>query len=245
MKRVEQLMQIKKNNMIKNTHDTLNQSIEDESKLINDSLIQLENKINEELTNKSDAISSEQIRASNAESNLDVKLDNIESTLDSKIKTVESNLNKSITNETTNKINCDKMMVFVSVAEAEGKLNLNQYPYCFGCLSHSKDGYGFAVPFPVKLVGIAISACSQKQATAYIQFTIEHFNIEGTKTICSNDLIFNMSNLGINKYLFNMNLSQLYEPGNLCIRVSGCGNLSDIEARYRISFFFQSQVELG
>ena len=62
---------------------------------------------------------------------------------------------------------------------------------------------------------------------------------------CSNDLIFNMNNLGINKYLFNMNLSQLYEPGNICIRVSGCGNLSDIEARYRINLFFQSQVELG
>jgi hypothetical protein len=55
-----------------------------------------------------------------------------------------------------------------------------------------------------------------------------------------------MSNLGINKYLFNMNLSQLHEPGNLCIRVSAVsGNLADIEARYRISLFFQSQVELG
>ena len=43
-----------------------------------------------------------------------------------------------------------------------------------------------------------------------------------------------------------MNLSQLYEPGTLCIRVSAVsGNLSDIEARYRISLFFQSKVELG
>ena len=62
------------------------------------------------------------------------------------------------------------MMVFVSVAEAEGKLNLNQYPYCFGCLSHSKDGYGFAVPFPVKLVGVAISVSSKELATASVQF---------------------------------------------------------------------------
>jgi hypothetical protein len=173
---------------------------------------------------------SEELRATTAETTLDSKINNVETTLDSKMKNVESNLNQSITNETTNRSNADKMMTFVCVGEAEGKLNLNQYPFCYGCGSHSKDGFGVGIPFPVKLVGIAISVCSKESATAYVQFTVEHFDIEGTKTICSKDLIFNMNNLGINKYLFNMNLSQLYEPGNICIRVSGCGNLSDIEA---------------
>jgi hypothetical protein len=139
------------------------------------------------------------------------------------------------------------MMTFVSVGEAEGKLNLNPYPFCYGCGSHSKDGFGFAVPFPVKLVGVSISVSSKESATASVQFSLEHFDIEGTKTITyPNDLTNNMSNLGINKYVFNMNLSQLYEPGNLCIRVSAVsGNLADIEARYRLSLFLQSQVELG
>ena len=163
------------------------------------------------------------------------------------MKNVESNLNQSITNETTNRSNADKMMTFVYVGEAEGKLNSNQYPFCYGCGSHSKDGFGFGVPFPVKLEGVAISVSSKESATASVQFLLEHFDIEGTKTITHpNDLTFNMSNLGINKYLFNMNISQLYEPGNLCIRLSAVrGNLEDIEARYRISLFFQSQVELG
>jgi hypothetical protein len=65
------------------------------------------------------------------------------------MKNVEINLNQSITNETTSRTNADKMMTFVCVEEAEGKLNLNQYPFCYGCGSHSKDGFGFAVPFPV------------------------------------------------------------------------------------------------
>ena len=126
-------------------------------------------------------------------------------------------------------------------------MNLNQYPFCYGSGSHSKDGFGVGIHFPVKLVGVAISVSSKESATASVQFSLEHFDIEGTKTITHpNDLTFNMSNLGINKYLFNMNLSQLYEAGNLCIRVSAVsGNLADIEARYRISLFFQSQVELG
>jgi hypothetical protein len=53
--------------MIKTAQDTLNQSIEDESKLRNDSLNQLENSIKEDSTNHSKAISSEQSRAINAE----------------------------------------------------------------------------------------------------------------------------------------------------------------------------------
>ena len=183
------------NNMIQTAQYTLNKSIEDESKLRTESLIKLENNIIEGAKTMHHDIMNEQIRAINAESNLNVKLDTIELNLDSKIKNVESNLNQSITNETTDRSNADKMMTFVSVGEAEGKLNLNQYPFCYGCGSHSKDGFGFGIPFPVKLVGIAISVSSQEQATAYIQFTIEHFNIEGTKTICSNDLIFNMNNL--------------------------------------------------
>ena len=93
---------------------------------------------------------SEELRARNTESNLDVKLDTIVLNLDSKIKNTERNLNQSITNEETARINSDKMTTFVSVGEAEGKLNLNQYPFCYGCGSHSKDGFGFAVPFPVK-----------------------------------------------------------------------------------------------
>jgi hypothetical protein len=230
---------------INNVETTLNESIENEATIRTDSFNQLENKINEESTNHSKTILSEELRAITAETTLDSKINNVETTLDSKMKNVESNLNQSITNETTNRSNADKMMTFISVGEAEGKLNLNQYPFCYGSGSHSKDGFGVGIPFPVKLVGIAISVCSKESATAYVQFTVEHFDIEGTKTICSNDLIFNMNNLGINKYLFNMNLSQLYEPGNICIRVSGCGNLSDIEAIYRISLFFQSQVELG
>ena len=47
-------------NMIKTAQDTLNKSIEDESKLRNDSLSQLENSIKEDSTNHSKAISSEQ-----------------------------------------------------------------------------------------------------------------------------------------------------------------------------------------
>ena len=74
---------------------------------------------------------SEELRETTAEITLDSKINNVGTTLDSKMKNVESNLNQSIKTEETARINSDKMMTFVSVGEAEGKLNLNQYPFCY------------------------------------------------------------------------------------------------------------------
>jgi hypothetical protein len=136
--------------MIKIIQNTLNESIEDEATIRTDSFNQLENKINEESTNHSKAFLSEELRATTAETTLDSKINNVETTLDSKMKNVESNLKQSIAFEETARTNADKMISFVCVGEAEGKLNLNQYPFYYGCGSHSKDGFGFAVPFPVK-----------------------------------------------------------------------------------------------
>ena len=111
-------------NMIKIIQNTLNESIEDEATLRTDTLIQLENKINEESINHSKAIMLEELRAFTVESNLDLKLYTIELNLDSKIKNVESDLNQSITTEETARINSDKMITFVCVAEAEGMLSV-------------------------------------------------------------------------------------------------------------------------
>ena len=97
-------------------------TIENEATLRTDSFNQLENKINEESINHSKAVMLEELRAFTVESNLDLKLYTIELNLDSKIKNVETNLNQSITNETTSRSNADKMMTFVCVGEAEGKL---------------------------------------------------------------------------------------------------------------------------
>jgi hypothetical protein len=66
---------------------------------------------------------SEELRATTAETTLDSKNSNVETSLDSKMKNVESNLNQSITTEKNARINSDKMMTFVCVGEAEGKLN--------------------------------------------------------------------------------------------------------------------------
>ena len=58
-------------NMIKTAQDTLNKSIEDESKLRNDLLSLLENSIKENSTTHSKSIMSEELRAINSETILD------------------------------------------------------------------------------------------------------------------------------------------------------------------------------
>jgi hypothetical protein len=90
--------------MIKTAQDTLNQSIEDESKLINDLLSQFETIIKEDSTNHSKAISSEQSRAINAECTLDDMIKIIQNTLNESIED-KATIRTDLSNQLENKIN--------------------------------------------------------------------------------------------------------------------------------------------
>ena len=129
-------------------------------------------------------------------------------------------------------------MVFMNVGEAEGLLTVNDYPFGFGFGSPSKAAFGLAIPFSSNLVGYAIS-CSSTDSTRNVSFAIEHYNTSNVKSSGDEIITLNSSNV------FNSSINKLYSAGNICVRVSSVSNLSDIDARYRISLYFQSSVELG
>ena len=134
-------------------------------------------------------------------------------------------------------------MCFVNVAEAEGLLTVDDYPFAFGFGSPSKSGFGLNVPFSTKLVAVGISADSTDGVDASVQFTLEHYDSTNTKT----SLVFGDPTFTINvnnKNLFDTTLNTSYSAGNFCIKITSVNNLVDIDSRYRFSLYFQSQEEL-
>ena len=71
-----------------------------------------------------------------------------------------------------------------------------------------------------------------------VQFTIEHYNTSGVKTSGVDEVVTLTSNV------FNSTVNKSYSAGSMCVKVSSVGNLSDIDARYRIALYFQSSDEL-
>jgi len=130
-------------------------------------------------------------------------------------------------------------MVFMNVGEAEGSISVNDYPFAFGFGSLSKAGFGLAFPFGFSLVGYAIS-CDSTDSNRSVQFTIEHYNTSGVKTSGVDEVVrLESSNI------FNSTVNKSYSAGSMCLKVSSVSNLSDIDAIYRITLYFQSSVELG
>jgi hypothetical protein len=155
----------------------------------------------------------------------------------------DATLQANVDAEATSRASEDKKMCFVNVAEAEGLLTVDDYPFAFGFGSPSKSGFGLNVPFSTKLVAVGISVNSTDDVYASVQFTLEHYDSTSTKT----NLVFGDPTFSINvnnKNLFDTTLSTSYSAGNFCIKVTSVNNLVDIDSRYRFSLYFQSQEEL-
>ena len=128
-------------------------------------------------------------------------------------------------------------MVFMNVAEAEGILTAGDYPFGYGFGSPSKAGFGVSIPFNATLTGIAVS-CDSIDVNPSVQFFLENYNTSGTKVSPLNGTTdFSVLYHGSNKYFTSLNVQ--YVVGDISIKVVSPTNLTDADARYRITLFFQ------
>jgi len=178
-------------------------------------------------------IDAEELARTNADTSLQSNID-IEKGLR---ESADTTLQTNIDTEATNRTNADKKMVFMNVGEAEGLLTVNDYPFAFGFGSISKACFGLPIPFAFSLVGYALS-CNSTDSNRSVQFTIEHYNTSGVKTSGVDEVVTLTSNV------LNSSVNKSYSDGSMCVKVSSVGNLSDIDARYRIALYFQSSEEL-
>ena len=134
----------------------------------------------------------------------------------------------------------DKKMVFCHMMEFEGLMGgvVNDYPFASGYGSPSSAGFGLSVPFGYKLVGCAFSTVSTDTANSVV-FQVQHFN-EGSVVV---DSVLVDSTLGSSHYKNELFPSAVAKPaGNICVKVVSASGCVDPNARYRVSFYLQSQL---
>ena len=131
-------------------------------------------------------------------------------------------------------------MVFCHMMEFEGLMGgvVNDYPFASGYGSPSSAGFGLSVPFGYKLVGCAFSCVSTDIANSVV-FQVQHFNV-GSAVV---DSVLVDSTLGSSHYKNELFPSAVVKPaGNICVKVVSASGCVDPNARYRVSFYLQSQL---
>ena len=156
--------------------------------------------------------------------------------------TNDNTLQANIDAEAQARSNAEARMVFMNVAEAEGILTVGDYPFGYGFGSPSKVGFGVSIPFESTLTGIA-GAVDSIDVSPSVQFFLENYNTSGSKVLpLSQSTDFSVLYDGSNKYLSNLGVD--YTAGEICIKVVSPSNLTDADARYRITLFFQKTPAL-
>ena len=202
-------------------------------------------------TTLQDNIDAEALARGNADTTLQANIDaealargNADTTLQANIDAealargnADTTLQANIDAEALTRGLAEARMVFMNVAEAEGILTAGDYPFGYGFGSPSKAGFGVSIPFNATLTGIAVS-CDSIDVNPSVQFFLENYNTSGTKVSPLNGTTdFSVLYHGSNKYFTSLNVQ--YVVGDISIKVVSPTNLTDADARYRITLFFQ------
>ena len=124
--------------------------------------------------------------------------------------------------------------------EFEGLMEQDTRPFCAGYGSPSGVGFGLGVPMGYKVVGYSINCVSTDQSPT-INFELEHYDF-GSSTPVSVDTCSMGAGKYVNKKAF---VDASHAGGNLVVKVVSVSGLADVDARYRVSLYLQSQEELA
>ena len=124
---------------------------------------------------------------------------------------------------------------FISTCEAEGLLEENSYPFCFGNGSLSNENFGLPVPFSYTLRGIAWSIYLTDTTEPVIYIELIHYPSDGsTSTILYTNSEENKLT-GKTGEKQNINIAS-NSAGNLVVKVISSSGITDVNSKFRLSF---------
>lgn len=131
-----------------------------------------------------------------------------------------------------NKIN---KIGFISTCEAEGLLEENSYPFCFGNGSPSDENFGLPIPFSYTLRGIAWSIYLIDTTEPIIYIQLIHYPSDGSvSTILYTNSEENKL-IGKTGEKKNINIAS-NSPGNLVVKFVSSSGITDTNSKFRLSF---------
>ena len=143
-----------------------------------------------------------------------------------------SDRNDAIDVETSARESAINKLAFLSTCEAEGIIQADTFPFCFGNGSPSKEGFGLPIPFAYVLRKIMYQVDSTVSDSS-ITIQISHSNTFGESVLLDTATFINKGTLMVNKPS-NLN-------GSLVIKVLSATGQTDDDARHRISLVYTSE----
>ena len=154
----------------------------------------------------------------------------------------ETELNNNIISESTARALADSKIVFLSQMEAEGVLELYDFPFASGFGSPSKANFGLYVPFESTVLSFSISQASTNTGALY--FELFHYDLSSNAT--SVFVLQVVGNASISHHEISYSEAEtpvVFPPGNYCIKVGAkSGLLTDVDARYRSALYINKSI---
>jgi hypothetical protein len=147
------------------------------------------------------------------------------------------NRQQAITAEQTARATAISKLGFMTVAEAEGVFYPGAFPFSFGMGNQSQAGYGLSLPFKYTLLKVAINGVST-DVNPEITLKISHYPNDGSAPIdfASSVLVGKSDILSFN--------APVPQAGELVVEVVSVENMTDEDAKFRMSFVFTSDEAL-
>ena len=125
----------------------------------------------------------------------------------------------------------------MTVAEAEGVFYPGAFPFSFGMGNQSEAGYGLFMPFQYTLLKVGVVGVST-DLNPEITLKLTHYPIDGSPPL---DIV---SSVVVGKSTILSLGSSLPQAGNLVAEVVSVANMTDEDAKFRMTFVFTSDEAL-
>ena len=126
---------------------------------------------------------------------------------------------------------------FCSVAEAEGILVANSFPFSFGMGSLSDENFGLPLPFNGNLMRVALTSLST-DLNPEVSFTIINYPFDNSAAV----VVLPTTTISGKSGIVNIG-TRTGKPGNLVVKVVSVAGIVDDNAKFRMSFFYTSEDE--
>ena len=148
--------------------------------------------------------------------------------------------NTAIAVETTSRETAIEKVGFLSVCEAEGILEANSFPFCFGMGGQSELKHGLPVPFSYTIRGIGYS-CVTTDENPEIVIGIYHNAFINVNTTA---ILVNSLTITGKSFKTKLSVNSFAGAGHLVVKVLSVNGLTDDTSKFRLSLVLTSNESL-
>ena len=148
--------------------------------------------------------------------------------------------NTAIAVETSARETAIEKVGFISTCEAEGLLEADTYPFCFGMGGQSEPKHGLPIPFSYTIRGIGYS-CVSTDENPEIVIGIYHYAFINLNITA---ILVNTLTITGKSFKTKLSVNSFAGAGHLVVKVLSVNGLTDENSKFRLSLVLTSNESL-